>query len=49
MSGPFLHYPDPAYRSQVGHEWRQALAHAATHDGYIPSQEYRITMPTATC
>lgn len=36
-------YPDPAYRSQVGHEWRQALAHAATHDGYIPSQEYRIT------
>lgn len=36
-------YPDPAYRSQVGHEWQQALAHARTHDGYIPSQEYRIT------
>ncbi|VUZ27955.1 Uncharacterised protein [uncultured Comamonas sp.] len=35
-------YPDPAYRSHVGREWRAALAHAATHDGYIPSQEYRI-------
>lgn len=36
-------YPDPNYRRQVGYEWRAALAHAATHDGYIPSQEYRIT------
>ena len=36
-------YPDPGYRSQVGREWGKALAHAATHDGYIPSQEYRIT------
>lgn len=37
-------YPDPEYRSQVGREWRQALAHADAHDGYIPSVEYRITM-----
>lgn len=36
-------YPDPEYRNQVGGEWRRALEHAATHDGYIPSQEYRIT------
>jgi diguanylate cyclase (GGDEF)-like protein/PAS domain S-box-containing protein len=39
-------YPDPDYRRQVGREWRQALAHAATHDGYIPSVEYRITTST---
>lgn len=39
-------YPDPDYRRQVGREWRQALAHAATHDGYIPSVEYRITTHT---
>ncbi len=36
-------YPDPAYRQEVGQAWRQALAHAQAHDGYIPSQEYRIT------
>ncbi len=35
-------YPDTAYRSHVARAWRSALEHARSHDGYIPSQEYRI-------
>ncbi len=43
MSGPFSPTPIPPTAARSATNQRRALAHAATHDGYIPSQEYRIT------
>ena len=48
-STPTLHewtlkaYPDPAYRSDAGQRWRQALALARAQGGEILAEDYRIT------